>query len=252
MYKILAKLPFETNHVHYLPSCHSTNEAVQDLLQTDAPEGTIVITDDQINGKGQRGNVWISDPYQNLTFSLVLHPRFLEPNEQFLITIAVSMAIKETLDEYLPGEAKIKWPNDIYYKNNKIAGLLIENVLRGSSFESCIVGIGLNVNQTAFTKDLRATSMKFEGVEGYNLNTVLNALIEHIAKYYFQLREDDSEPLRDQYHKSLLGLNEKRQFRDSKAEFTGVIEGTDAFGRLLIRCGDESLVFQHKEVKMLF
>ena len=207
MYKILAKLRFETNHVHYLPSCHSTNEAAQDLLLTDAPEGTIVITDEQIDGKGQRGNVWISDPYLNLTFSLILHPRFLEPNEQFLITIAVSLAIKETLDEYLPGEAKIKWPNDIYYKNKKIAGLLIENVLRGSSFESCIVGIGLNVNQIAFTDDLRATSMKLEGVEENNLNTVLNSLIEHITKYYFQLSRDNAKGLRDQYHKSLLGLN---------------------------------------------
>ena len=127
MYKILAKLPFETNHVHYLPSCHSTNEVAQDLLQSGAKEGTIVITDNQIAGKGQRGNVWVSEPNQNLTFSLILHPHFLIPNEQFLITIAVSLALKEVLEEFLPGEVKIKWPNDIYYRGSKLAGLLIEN-----------------------------------------------------------------------------------------------------------------------------
>lgn len=251
MYKILAKLPFETNYVHYLPSCHSTNEVAQNLLQTDAAEGTIVITDDQIDGKGQRGNVWISDPHLNLTFSLILRPH-LEPNEQFLITIAVSLALQDALEEYLPGQVKIKWPNDIYHNDKKIAGLLIENVLRGSSFESCIIGIGLNVNQTVFAEELLATSMKGESGKGYELNIVLNTLIEHIAKYYFQLRGGDRNLLRDQYHQSLLGLNEKRQFRNNEKEFTGVIEGTDAFGRLLIRHGDETLIFQHKEVEMLF
>jgi BirA family biotin operon repressor/biotin-[acetyl-CoA-carboxylase] ligase len=252
VYKILAKLPFETNYVHYLPSCHSTNEVAQDLLQTDALEGTVVITDNQIAGKGQRGNVWISDPYQNLTFSIILRPRFLEPNEQFLITIAVSLALKETLEGYLQGEVKTKWPNDIYYNDKKMAGLLIENVLRGSSFESCIIGIGLNVNQSGFAEDLHATSMKCESGKEFDLNIVLNALRENIANYYFQLKGDDKKHLIEQYRQSLLGLNEKRQFSANEEEFTGIIEGTDAFGRLLIKHGDETLVFQHKEVQMLF
>ena len=87
MYKILANLPFKTNHVQYLPSCHSTNEVAQDLLQSDVAEGTIVITDDQFAGKGQAGNEWRSFPGQNLTFSLILRPTFILPKEQFLITI---------------------------------------------------------------------------------------------------------------------------------------------------------------------
>lgn len=252
MYKILAKLPFETNTVHYLPSCHSTNEVAQNLLQSDVKEGTIVITDEQIAGKGQRGNEWLSAPGQNLTFSLILRPRFLMPNEQFFITIAISLALKEILEEYLPGQVEIKWPNDIYYKEKKMVGLLIENVLRGSTFESCIVGIGLNVNQTVFPAGLRATSIREGTGSALDLNFVFNKLVEGVAAYYFQLKEDGRELLRDNYHQALLGLAEERRFVANNEEFIGVIEGTDAFGRLLIKQGEDIRVFQHKEVEMLF
>jgi len=94
VYKILANLPFRTNHVHYLPSCHSTNEVARDLLPSGAAEGTLVITDNQVAGKGQMGNTWISSPGQNLTFSLILYPVFLKPNQQFLITVVLSLGIK--------------------------------------------------------------------------------------------------------------------------------------------------------------
>ena len=139
MYKILAKLSFRASSLHFLPSCHSTNEIAQNMVKNGCNEGTVIITDDQFAGKGQQGNTWQSEPGSNLTFSLVLKPGFLSPNQQFLITVAVSLALKSTLEEYLPGEIQIKWPNDIYYRERKIAGILIENVLRGSNFDYCIV-----------------------------------------------------------------------------------------------------------------
>jgi len=252
VYKILANLPFKTNYVHYLPSCHSTNEVAQDLLQASVLEGTIVITDNQFSGKGQTGNAWESEPDMNLTFSLILRPQFLKPNQQFLITIAISLGIKDALEEVLPGEVKIKWPNDIYFNDKKIAGLLIENVLRGGSFDSCIVGIGVNVNQTHFADEILATSMKAVAKREFALNDQLNAIMTNISSYYFQLADNNVEYLTDQYHRALLGLSEKRNFRTSDGKFAGVIKGTDEFGRLIIERDHELLVFQHKEVKMLF
>jgi BirA family biotin operon repressor/biotin-[acetyl-CoA-carboxylase] ligase len=252
VYKILAKLPFKTNHVHYLPSCHSTNEVAQDLLQAEAEEGTIVITDNQFAGKGQRGNVWLSKSGMNLTFSLVLRPIFLLPNEQFFITVAISLAIKEALEEQLSSEVKIKWPNDIYCNNKKIAGLLIENVLRGNRFDSCVIGLGLNINQTEFESSLLATSMKNEGEKSFDLNKVLNVLIGHMADFYYQLKKGPRKRLHDKYHQALLGMGEERQFELNGRKFAGIIIGTDEFGQLLIRSGRETLIFQHKEVKMLF
>jgi len=252
VYKILANLPFKTNHVEYLPSCHSTNEVAQDLLQSGVAEGTIVITDDQFAGKGQAGNEWRSFPGQNLTFSLILRPTFILPKEQFLITVVLSLGIKEALEEILPGEVKIKWPNDIFFNNRKIAGLLIENVLRGNHYDSCIAGIGLNVNQTEFTKEIRAASAKIATGQSLDLNLMLNSLMKSISDYYIKLQTETHNLLVDRYHQSMLGLGEDRKFRAEGGEFEGVIEGTDEFGRLQVRKGNKLLVFQHKEIKMLF
>jgi BirA family biotin operon repressor/biotin-[acetyl-CoA-carboxylase] ligase len=237
--------------VHYLPSCHSTNEVARDLLQSDVAEGTVVITDDQFAGKGQTGNQWRSFPGQNLTFSLILRPAFLIPNEQFLITVILSLGIKEALEEILPGEVKIKWPNDIFFNNKKIAGLLIENVLRGNNFDTCVAGIGLNVNQTDFPDNITATSVKLVTNQEVELNLMLNSLMASIAAFYFKL-QDARKSLQENYQQSMLGLGEKRKFKAAGDEFVGIIQGTDEFGRLQVKKGNEILFFQHKEVQMLF
>jgi BirA family transcriptional regulator, biotin operon repressor / biotin---[acetyl-CoA-carboxylase] ligase len=252
VYKILANSPFLTNHVHYLPSCHSTNEIAHDLLSSAAAEGTVVICDDQFAGKGQAGNQWRSKKGENLTFSLILRPVFLKPNEQFLITVALSLAIKDMLEEFLPGEVQIKWPNDIFFDNRKIAGLLIENVLRGNYFDSCIAGIGLNVNQLEFPQEIEATSLALISKQQYSLNTILNKLLASIASFYQELQQGRGKWLEQHYYQGLLGMGEERKFIAGGKEFLGVIEGTDKYGRLLVRKGSEVLVFQHKEVQMLF
>ncbi len=251
MYKILANLPFPTNQVYYLPSCHSTNEIAQNLLPAGVKEGTVVITDAQTAGKGQAGNQWHSAPGQNLTFSLILQPTFLKPNEQFLLTVAVSLGIKDMLEDILPGEVKIKWPNDIYFRDRKIAGILIENTLRGSSFVVAVVGIGLNVNQVEFPAALKAVSVKQATGRHSDLNKLLNNLLVHIAHNYAMLKERNRENWRQRYHQSMLGFGEERQFRAAGEEFTGVIRGTDEFGRLLLERGKQTLRLQHKEVAML-
>ena len=252
MYKILANLPFPTNQVYYLPSCHSTNEIAQNLLPTGVKEGTVVITDEQTAGKGQAGNTWVSAPGQNLTFSLILQPTFLRPNEQFLITIAVSLGIRDSLEDVLPGAVKVKWPNDIYFNNRKIAGILTENVLRGNTFASAVVGIGLNVNQEEFPAGFRATSIKQATGADFSLNEMLNRLLENISASYARLQQGEQPALTESYHQSLLGLGQERQFATGAEEFTGIIRGTDAFGRLQIDRDGEILLFQHKEVAMLF
>jgi BirA family biotin operon repressor/biotin-[acetyl-CoA-carboxylase] ligase len=252
VYKILANLSFSAEQLHYLPSCHSTNEIAQEILRQDAKEGTIVITDDQFAGKGQKGNDWISEPGQNLTFSLILKPREIEPKQQFLITVAVSLAIKNALEIYLPGEVLIKWPNDIYFKSKKLAGLLIENTLRGTRFESCIVGLGLNVNQEVFANSLNASSMAREANKQFDRNEIFNQLLVEIDKYYSLVKMSKGHRLMPKYHAALLGCGVVMRFRESGKEFDGVIEGTDDFGRLIITRDGETVLFQHKEVEMLF
>ena len=131
----------------HISETNSTNNYLQSLCSKQKVEElTVVVADFQTSGRGQRGNSWESDSGKNLLFSIVIFPEFLEARRQFLISQIISLAIKEELDTYTT-DISIKWPNDIYWHDKKIAGILIENVLSGSTFSRAIIGMGLNINQ---------------------------------------------------------------------------------------------------------
>jgi len=128
----------------------STNDYLAKLCkQGKAEEFYTVIAENQTDGKGQRGNSWESEPGKNLTFSIVLYPTAIEANKQFHLSMLASIAIIDTLTDYTDGFS-IKWPNDIYWHDKKLCGILIENELEGQYLSQSIIGIGLNINQTEF------------------------------------------------------------------------------------------------------
>ena len=140
----------ETPRIIRLDETNSTNNYLRELLAGDAlPEGSLVIADFQTAGKGQVGNSWESEARKNLMFSLLLYPDFLPANRQFLISQIASLSVKETLDGYIDS-VTVKWPNDIYWKDRKICGMLIENDLSGQHLYCSVIGIGLNINQEVF------------------------------------------------------------------------------------------------------
>ncbi|HZX59878.1 MAG TPA: biotin--[acetyl-CoA-carboxylase] ligase, partial [Mucilaginibacter sp.] len=118
------------------------------------PDGTVIMADDQHAGRGQQNNRWHSEPGKNLTFSLLLRPSFLSVTRQFDLTRAVSMGIIEALRPFLGEKLKIKWPNDIYYEDRKMGGILIENTLQSNQIKNSVIGIGLNINQEAFPAEI--------------------------------------------------------------------------------------------------
>lgn len=129
----------------------STNTYLSRMAQI-LPSGTVIYTNNQSAGRGQRGNSWEAEPGKNLTFSMLIKDIAVPPNEQFYISEAVSLAISSYLKEFTD-EIKIKWPNDIYYKDKKICGILIEHTLLGNAIKDTIIGAGLNINQTQFLSD---------------------------------------------------------------------------------------------------
>ena len=132
------------------------------IKNTEVAEGTVVLAKEQTSGRGQVNNTWESSYGDNLLMSIVLYPEFLHAGNQFLLSKFVSLAIVDFLSYYLEN-VTIKWPNDIYVGNKKIAGVLIENSLRGAFISSSVVGIGLNVNQTEFSSSIpNPTSLKNE------------------------------------------------------------------------------------------
>ena len=249
MYKIPANLGFTSNLVHYLPSCHSTNEIAANMLMQGLDEGSVIITDNQTSGKGQRGNLWESDPYLNLTFSLILKPTFLALQNQFQLTQVISISLASVIQSLISKSVKIKWPNDIYVGDQKIAGILIQNNVKGKELEHSIIGLGINVNQVDFLTP-RAVSLKAISDKTFDLNNLLSDLIFSISENYHVLQKEGHLEIKKEYHKILYGLDEIRDFED-KALFTGKIIGTDPIGRLLIETSTGVKCYQNQEVKFV-
>ncbi|EJW92691.1 biotin-[acetyl-CoA-carboxylase] ligase, partial [gut metagenome] len=132
---------------------NSTNSLIRQMMSDGMmPEGSVVVANFQTAGRGQVGNVWESEAGKNLLFSMVIYPSFMSANRQFLISQIAALSVKETLDQYTDG-ISVKWPNDIYWRDKKICGMLIENDLSGHDLSDSIIGVGINVNQEAFHSD---------------------------------------------------------------------------------------------------
>ena len=231
----------------------STNQYCKllDLKQTE--EFTIIWALSQPEGIGQRGNRWESEAGKNLTFSIILHPTFLPPQHQYLLTKVLALGISDYLIDLLSNEAiHIKWPNDIYVDKRKICGILVENHI-GQRFESAVCGIGFNVNQSSFS-DWIPNPISLSQITGmdYDLQTILEALVTAISERYNQLREGLIDRLDKEYLSRLLYLNERHTYRYLGEEICATIIGVNAFGHLLLQTDDgKTIVAQMKEIELL-
>jgi BirA family biotin operon repressor/biotin-[acetyl-CoA-carboxylase] ligase len=173
---------FNTIYYETLPS--SNSEAIR-LAAAGAPEGTVVVCREQTAGRGQRDNRWESSPGENLTASLVLRPVNVATSELFLLSKAFSLAVVKSLRRYNI-EASIKWPNDIYVENRKIAGILIEHSFYGNDLIFSVIGLGLNVNQILFPPmELIPTSVAVEtGKDYHEVGEILSSALDNFSSLY--------------------------------------------------------------------
>lgn len=247
MYKIPANTLFLGKQLIFVPECHSTNTLALELSQKPSTsDGTVVITDNQTAGRGQRGNTWQTEPGKNLTLSVILKPTFLQVKDQFFLNIFASLAIYDLLQSKTD-RVNIKWPNDIYVNGKKLCGILIENQIRGLQVSNTILGIGLNVNQQNFSKS-SATSLSLETGENYDLASLLQELLSHLEARYLQLKAGAYQILKDDYLNVLYWLNKLHVFESNERQFEGKITGVDEFGRLLIETLNGTEVFEVKQV----
>jgi len=220
-----------------LDKVDSTNTYIHELLLKKAPaEGFVVCALEQYAGRGQRGNSWLSQPGTNLTFSILFEPRFLSPSNQFWLTKALALGVAEFVLSVIPAESvKIKWPNDIYVNDRKIAGILVENTLETSAIKFSIAGIGLNVNQESFDPLLKnVTSLKVLTGNSFDLSTCLEYICISIERYYLKLRGSDYKEIDDLYHKLLYRKDVLSRLSLNNRGFEGVIKGVLSNGHLLI------------------
>jgi len=251
MHKILANTIFLGKDILSLPECHSTNDvAAQRYKQGLAREGSIVITEKQTKGKGQRGNAWFSEPGKNLTFTLVLSPSFLDASEQFELNIMITLAIREVLEYYSRG-IKVKWPNDIVHESGgKIGGVLIENAVSSKGIENSLVGIGLNINQVDFAFPGPTSVANLAGGP-VDKEEVFKLIVKSIENHYLKLKRGYKKSLRKEYLHHLYKYEEWARYEDNTV-FNGKIVGISEEGKLFIEKENKVMnQYAFKEVKFL-
>lgn len=237
--------------VIYLPTCHSTNDIAAEIVHAGLfEEGTVVITDNQVKGRGQRGTVWNAVAGQNLTFSVILNPAFLPIQEQFLISQITALAIRGYLGSYVP-DTRVKWPNDIYMNSRKAVGVLIENSLQGSRFATSIVGIGVNINQSHFENGF-ATSLLRETGRTFTLTEEFHKLLKFLDAYYVRLRSGGQhDAIRREYLSHLYGYQQDVKFVYQGNITNGSVTNVTQLGKIRIKLATEpeELEFGLKEIE---
>jgi BirA family biotin operon repressor/biotin-[acetyl-CoA-carboxylase] ligase len=223
-----------SNILHF-ENLSSTNTYAQTLIKTgDVREGTVIRADFQTAGRGQQGNTWESEKGMNLLFSIILKPESVEPANQFLISMSVSLGITDFLGRYVK-DCRIKWPNDIYVNSDKIAGILIENSIIGNMIASSVVGIGLNLNQTKFPDGAKnAVSLKSITRKDHDTDKCLNELLADIENRYQLLLSGRQKDIRNNYLSILYRLDEWSLFRDVNGDFHGRITDVKVDGTIII------------------
>lgn len=227
------ELVFEPNFI-WLERVDSTNTYCMKLAEQGEPEGKVVAAFFQEQGRGQRGNSWDSEVGKNLTFSLLLRPLFLKVEDQFDISKAIALSIYDWL-KMNSVEATIKWPNDIYVGDKKIAGVLIENSFIGPALDVSVIGVGLNLNQTKFSSSLPnpISMIQLKGVE-YRPEIVLRELMVSIQMRYLQLKFGLRDKVSNDYLNSLYRYSVTSKYSDSNGIFNAKIVGIKPTGELIL------------------
>lgn len=236
---------------HRFPSLDSTNLYALNLITKSKPvEGTVISALDQYAGRGQIGSKWEAEPGKNITLSIIFYPRFLPIGQQFLLNQVFSLAIADLLTKYTEKTINVKWPNDVFVGNKKIAGILIQNAISGKIIQSTVVGIGLNVNQTQFSPAIpHAISLHLITGKPLNLFQIESELCQKIEKRYLQMKAGQRKIIHNDYMSILYRIGEDTLFRlPDGTTFEGRIIGLADNGQLKIQSKQRILTFSFKEV----
>ena len=227
----------------------STNNYTSEFLRQNVmQEGAIVLANHQNEGKGQRGNLWLSNPNENLTFSIYIKPVFIPTSMQFVLNKWVSLSIVYCLRKEGIG-ASVKWPNDIYVEDKKIGGILIENSV-SSGINHSIIGIGLNVNQKEFNNLPKASSIINITGKVFDLESLLEKMCVSLEQNYLRIKVNLSA-LDEEYLSAMYQHEKFAMFRDESGSFLGKITGVSAIGQLEIETNEEIKSYYFKEVEFL-
>lgn len=238
-----------------LDAIDSTNAYLKELSTTSLPKDfTVVVSEFQNMGRGQMGTNWQSEAGKNLTVSVFKKINGLRVDQQFFISMAVSLAICDALKKFYLPKLRIKWPNDILSADQKICGILIENIIKQNQFVGTVIGFGLNINQKYFDNLPQASSMSLLSGILYDKEEVLSEILKQF-QYYLALEGSASRgQIKKTYEHLLFRKNKPSTFSTGASDnFTGIIQGVTNTGLLKVLVEDDQIkTFGFKEVKMLY
>lgn len=237
-----------------LSAIDSTNTFLKNLANAKQIENfTIVVAENQTNGRGQRGASWFVDSGKNLTFSVLYKFETTEIN-LFCLNVIVAISIVEGLKVNSDLNFLIKWPNDILADNKKVAGVLIENSFKSLNEIQTIIGIGINVNQENFDSLPQASSLLKLENKCFDKEKLLVAIVNELEKNLEELKFVGEDYFWTKYHDILFKKDKVSAFEDNKNnKFVGMIIGVNKEGKLKVVLDDETIaLFNLKEIKMLY
>ncbi|WP_115170199.1 biotin--[acetyl-CoA-carboxylase] ligase [Sphingobacterium spiritivorum] len=232
----------------------STNDYLREQLSNFKPlaEGSAIMATEQFQGKGQRGNIWRSEPGKNLTLSILLYPSFLDISKQFFLNVVISLGIAKWLQAQTKAQITVKWPNDIMANQQKICGILIENQIKKDSISSSITGMGININQTDFPAEIshKVCSLKnlLQKPDDMCIESLLPELFYHLETQYDRLKAGDGAELLKDYNSILMWRGEKHNFLIDNVKVEGTITEVDKEGQLWVDFGKKVVSFNLKEI----
>lgn len=232
-----------------LSSVDSTNKyAMQDVHDQLSTHGRAYFAMEQTQGRGQRGRQWQSGVGENLLLSTVWHIQQPFPAHPFLFSMAMALGCYRFFNKYAGEETSIKWPNDLYWRDRKAGGLLIENVLQGSIWKAAVVGTGININQTRFDQGL-TYPVSLKQITGKTFDPIVLAkeLCAELEKTG-QLWKEDPESIVNAYNAALYKKDQSHLFHSEQGSFEGIVKEVNADGQLILLCPDEQ-AFDHGSLR---
>ena len=241
---------------HHFDELPSTNDwAIELLAKTNPTEGTVISTDFQTRGKGQIGRSWHSSPGQNLLFSTILRPIWLPITHPYILNMAMALSLHDAILSFGFEHLSLKWPNDLYLGNQKLAGMLVQLQWEGKGIKSAVVGIGLNVDEDRFPPELQnPTSLRMSAPSSTpGTSQILERILRKMEQRYTQLYLKQYDVILRDYTQSLYLRGQEVVYTNLKTEveFVGIIHHVGMDGRIHIQdtTTDEILVFEHGSVR---
>lgn len=245
---------FTGRHYTFLPEIDSTNTYLSGILNNiSLPEGSVIRAVNQKAGRGQKGSIWESEGGKNLLLSFLFYPTFVATKDIFLINKTFALGVYDFASLWLRKYISIKWPNDIYWKDKKLSGLLIENSVNGTLISHTIVGVGINVNQRNFPVNLvNPVSFSIIRNKDFDLEVLFNSLCSCMETRYLQLKNGEIKKINEDYQGALFAFGKWKTFESNSVRFKGRIKGVDDNGKLMLEVKSGAIrKFDLKEIRYI-